>query len=169
MHNAALYIPTHFANQPIKFRTPYQMAGELDVTANQSGRFFPDATFQHGVNRPFEAWQMYVRLTPIDTNGDILETAFPHIGRRIRLDVHETSLNERLTKAPSIVDTLIDSLAGSEGTWNWRVPFTIVSSQQFSVRADSLAFTNMTAVVTVRIHVAFHGFLLVLEPPSETR
>jgi hypothetical protein len=167
--NWELYAPTHWANKRIKFRVPYTMPGELAVTANQNGIFFPEGTFLHGVELPFEIWRMYVRLVGIDDGGEILDGPFFTLGERIRLSVEDTSKNQRMTKAPSLVDILVNSLAGSTGAWEWHVPYTLVRSEGFAIQVDSLSFVNLAAVTSIRVAISYQGYLIVTEPASETR
>lgn len=160
-------IPHSFADQVITFRIPYSMPGELVVEPNASGVFFPEATFLTNVDKPFEIDRMYVRLTALDENKDVLDVQPGTLGRRVRLSIGDTSKNEKLTKSAHIVDTLISSEAGAAGSWEWYVPYTMVRSEGFQIGIDTLAMPAGTDFV--RVEIAFQGSLIVIQPASETR
>ena len=158
------------------------MSGEVLISASVSGAFFPDSTFLNSVDKPFEVWRMIVRLTAFDaqTPPEIIEPQPLTLDRRIRLAIEDLSKNQNMTKAPTLVSTL--QRGSTEPSWEWEVPYTIVRAEGFNVQVDSLAFptlcvpditncANLVAVAVdqVRVEIDFEGFLLYLEPPSETR
>lgn len=160
-------IPSAFADQFIKFRIPYSMPGEIILAANASGEFFPEATFLVNVDKPFEIERMVVRLTALDASNVVLDVQPNTLEKRVRLTVSDTSKNEKLTKAAHLVDTLISSEQGSDGAWEWYVPYTMVRSEGFQIGVDTLAFPAGTE--NVRVEIAFQGSLIVIQPASETR
>lgn len=160
-------IPASFDDQTIRFRIPYSMPGEQVVEPNASGEFFPEAAFLVNVDKPFEIDRMVVRLTALDENKKVLDVQPATLGRRIKLAVNDTSKNEKLTKASHLVDTLISSVEGSDGSWEWYVPYTMVRSEGFNVGIDALDFPAGTSFV--RVSISFQGSLIVISLPSETR
>jgi hypothetical protein len=160
-------IPAKFADQVIKYRIPYSMPGELQVAANQTGQFFPEAVFLHNVDKPFEIWSVRVTLTAL-LAGVILaaQPGQDSLRRRIRLRIADTSKNENLTKAVQLVDTLVNPY-NYDAAWEWFVPYSLVRSEGFQVGVDSLGFD--AAYDAIRVNIAFQGYLTVIQPASETR
>ena len=163
-------IPHSFGDQLIKFRIPYSMPGEQLVDQQASGVFFPEATFLHNVDKPFEIERMYVRITETDDQNVPLTTQppFRDLSPNVRLTVTDTSKNEPLTKAAHLVSTLITSVEGGDGTWEWYVPYTMVRSEGFQVGIDTLAAPG-GGNNRFRVECSFQGYLTVLQPASETR
>lgn len=163
-------LPASFAGQSIVFRVPYSMPGELSVAQSQVGQQFPEATFLHNIDKPFEIHRMLVRLTAFDnaTPPAILAAQPATLEKVIRLRINDTSKNEILTKNAHLVDTLISSEVGAAGSWEWEDPYTLVRSELMQVAIDSLVWPAGTTD-TVRVEVAFQGFLIVIAPPTEHR
>jgi len=154
------YIPETFSGRRIKFRVPYTMPGELIVNAETTGIDYPEGTFLHSVELPFEVWEMSM-------TGSLLEEGQPFIppvagiDKFWRLSVRDLSKNQQITKSASLVSNLKDS---NTDTWYWRVPYTLVRAEGFQVTVDNLLSENQ-----LRSEVSFRGYLLVLEPASENR
>lgn len=161
MHEMPYKVPTHFAGRRIKFRVPYTMPGELNVAAAAAGVEFPEATFLHSVELPFEVWDMNVDAAQLDGQNVPVAAPAPGINHFWRIRIQDVSKNQLVTKNAQLVQTLLDN---SDGVWYWRVPYTIVRAEGFQVAVDNLLAAN-----TLRAEVTFRGFLVVLEPPSETR
>ncbi|UCC72087.1 MAG: hypothetical protein JSV86_17215 [Gemmatimonadota bacterium] len=170
-------LPAEFAGKTITFRIPYSMPGELIVASNTQGTQFPDATFLHNVDKPFEIHRVLVRLTGLDDNDAVIPAQPANLGKLVRLRLQDTSKNEALTKAAHLVDTL---LSANTETWDWEDPYTLVRSEGFQVQADTQVLGNVcspdancdlvsTAVASVRVEIAFQGYLIVIAPPSEVR
>lgn len=171
-------LPLMFAGRQITFRIPYSMHGELVIDPNQNGVVFPQGTFLHNVDKPFEIHRMIPRLTGLDGDGLILDTQPETLAKAIRLNIEDTSKNERLTKVPSLVETLTTA---NRQTWEWEDPYTLIRSEGFQVAVDSLGFGSVCsvgetcdilekiAVAQARVEVEFQGYLVVVAPPSETR
>ena len=161
-------IPTHYADRLITWRSPYTMPGELIVEPGQAGVFFPESAFNFAVDKPFEIERMFVRLTSLDAQNAVLDAQPTTLRKLIRLTVEDVSKSQLLTKARTLVDTLITSPAGDAGTWEWYEPYTIERSEGFQVGTDAAAaFPANTE--KVRVEISFQGSLLVIEPASETR
>lgn len=160
-------IPSTFAQQTIKFRIPYTMAGEKTSEANSSGNQFADATFIVNIDKPFEIERMYVRLTSLDDQNLIVVPTQTDLKKRVRITLQDLSKNQDMTKAVQLVDTLISSEQGSAGSWEWYSPYTMVRAEGFVVAYDVLAL--VAPATKVRVEVSFQGSLIVIQPASETR
>jgi hypothetical protein len=147
------------------------MPGELIVAASVSGAQFPDATFLHNIDKPFEIHRMIPRLTGLsDATPPVVNTAQPEdvLERLVRLRINDFSKNELLMKAPQLVDTITKGTA--EKTWEFAEPYTLVRSEGLQISVDTLAFPVLSPVVaSIRVEIAFQGFLIVVAPPSEAR
>jgi hypothetical protein len=184
-------LPTHFAGREISFRIPYQIPGELQVGPGQTGVVFPEATFLHNVDKPFEIHRSIFRNTAMINFQYVGQTAVSlqpsteqpvTIDKLIRLRITDVSKNENLTKSSTLSDSLVKS---NERTWEWEEPYTLVRSEGFQVQVDSQLFpavcvqpeendpavceTVPIAIDFIRVEVSFQGYLIVVAPPSETR
>jgi hypothetical protein len=162
--HSPFYIPTHFAGKRIKFRVPYTMPGELVVPNGTTGLDFPEATFLHTVELDFEIWSAKFAASQLDGNGVPIAEPAPGINKFWRVRIQDVSKNQLVTKNAQLVATLIDT---NSGEWFWRVPYSIVRAEGFQVTIDNLL--PAAPGNDLRAEVTFRGFLLVLEPPSETR
>lgn len=175
-------LPLQFAGKDITFRIPYNIAAELDVGPNLSGIVFPEASFLHNVDKPFEIHRMIVRLTAKGTpegfmSPTILEPQPTTLEERVRLRILDFSKNENLTKSATLVALLLSRFTGA---WDWEEPYTIVRSEGFQVQIDTLDFPAVVVldenveperviVQFVRVEVNFQGYLDIIGPPSEVR
>jgi hypothetical protein len=175
-------LPLQFAGKDITFRIPYNIAAELDVGPNLSGIVFPEASFLHNVDKPFEIHRAKIGLTAKGTpegfvNPTILEPQPTTMERRVRLRILDFSKNENLTKSATLVSLL---LARNTGAWDLEEPYTIVRSEGFQVQIDTLDFPAVVIlddniepervpVQFVRVEVNFQGYLDIIGPPSEVR
>lgn len=163
-------LPSEFAGRKITFRVPYHIAGELTVAASAVGIQFPEATFLHNTDKPFEIHRVIPRLTALDVNGVVLvaQPADMMLERLTRLRLFDFSKNEGLTKTTSLVHSLVKGT--SERTWEWAEPFYLVRSEGFQVTVDNLAAPAFVAgYVSTRVEVSFQGFEVVVAPPSQQR
>lgn len=162
-------IPEEYGDQSIKFTIPYLFTGSLVVEPTTNGTFFPESTFENNVDKPFEIWWMNVRLNELDENKQVVDDQPPFfdMANRIRITVFDTSKNEKLTKTPTLVENLVTSKEGAQGTWQWHRPYTLVRAEQLQIQVDTQNFRDQ--VPFMRVSISFHGYLLVLQPASETR
>jgi hypothetical protein len=171
-------LPLMFAGRQITFRVPYSMHGELTVPPSNNGFAYPVGTFLHNVDKPFEIHRMIPRVTGLAADSTVLEPQPDTLEKRIRLNIADTSKNERLTKTSSLIENLITA---NRRTWEWEDPYTIVRSEGFEITVDSLTYPSvcilgsscdaftLTAVSFARVSIEFQGYLVVVAPPSETR
>ena len=161
-------LPAKFAGETITFRVPYSMPGELVVTSQQQGVQFPEATFLHNVDKPFEIHRVHLDTTGEDDSSPplILNPPLADTNKLVRVNIRDTSKNETLTKAAHLLNTLV---LANTGTWEWDDPYTLVRSEGFQVSVDAQAFTNYQALTSLRVEVTFQGFLIVIGPPTGTR
>jgi hypothetical protein len=115
---------------------------------------------------------MIPRLTGLDSTGLVNSIQPPQdvLVEFVRLLITDFSKNEQMMKSPQLVSTI--TKGSSERTWEWAEPYTIVRSEGFQVRVDTLpppAVAFNPAIVSIRIELAFQGFLIVVAPPSEQR
>lgn len=186
-------LPTHFAGKPITYRIPYSMHGEqlVDLGTLPTSVQFPEATFLHNVDKPFEIHRMVPRITCMShddqANTDSVIYPQPQIGsgleRAVRLNIQDNSNNENLTK---VSDTIENLTPNNSRVWEWKDPYTIIRSQGFQILINvglltaTLAQIISTCVegtpgctaITIdklRIDIDFQGYLIVVAPPSENR
>ena len=162
-------LPDSWAGRKITMRIPYEMPGELPLTSNQPGQQFPDATFLHNVDKPFEVHRAKPFITALDSNGNVINPQPDQVTLQalVRVRISDLGKNELMTKSPIVVALIPKGT--SEQTWEWAEPYTIVRAESFQLVADALAFTNFEGLVTLRFAWKFEGFLLVIAPPSESR
>jgi hypothetical protein len=143
-------LPDTYAGKEIRFRIPYSMPGELQLDAESQGVQFPEATFLHNVEKPFEIHRAIIRLTALDDSTPPVILA---------------SKNEVLTKNAQLIDSL---LKANEETWEWYEPYTLVRSEGFQVSCDTDA-TYPEGTTYIRAEITFQGYLIVIGAPSESR
>jgi len=162
-------LPEHWAGRKITMRIPYEMPGEILLTSGEPGKQFPDATFLHNVDKPFEVHRTKPFVSSLDENANVInpQAVQETLQSLIRIRIADLGKNELMTKAPTLLPLLTKGIA--EQTWEWAEPYTIERSESFQVTADALAFTNFDGVVQLRLAWAFIGFLIVVAPPSESR
>lgn len=188
-------LPLYFAEKPITFRVPYTIHGELIIalTANNSAQF-PEATFLHNVDKPFEIHRVIPRVTAIheDVGPPIVNQVIypqPVIGsgfeRLCRLRIRDTSKNENLTKVGDTIETLTRADAR---VWELDDVYTLTRSEGLEIAVDILPFAPSAGVFlntltcaegtgteecisvdSLRIDITLEGALLVVAPPSEQR
>ena len=168
-------LPAKFAGRDITFRVPFTMPGELIVAAGAIGVQFPEATFLHNSDKPFEIHRVIPRVTGLDdqeavatvtSNGVITELTNPTLLEKLtRIRIFDFSKNENLTKNAQLLSSLTKGT--SEKTWEWAEPYVLTRSEGFQVTVDNLA----TAAIAdnTRVEITFQGFLIVVAPPSEAR
>lgn len=175
-------LPLQFSGKDITFRIPYNIAAELDVGPNQSGVVFPEASFLHNVDKPFEIHRVKIELTAKGTpegfsTPTVLEPQPTTMQRRVRLNILDFSKNEKLTKSSTLVGLM---LARNTGAWDLEESYTIVRSEGFQVGIDTFDFPAVVIldenvepervlVEFVRVEVNFQGYLDIIGPPSEVR
>jgi hypothetical protein len=175
-------LPLAFAGKDITFRIPYTLAADLDAGPNASGIVFPEASFLHNVDKPFEIHRIRISLTAKGTpagftSPTILEPQPTTLAKRVRLRITDFSKNENLTKSATLVNQILQQNTQS---WDLEEPYTIVRSEGFQVQVDTADFPAVVIldsnlepervpVTLVRVEVSFQGYLDIIGPPSETR
>jgi hypothetical protein len=176
-------LPELFAGRAVSFRIPYSMPGELIIPPNRSGVVFPEATFLHNVDKPFEIHRLVIRLSALGgesaASAVVNNTQPDTLSRRLRLRINDFSKNENLTKSATEVSQL---LANNSGFWEFNDPYVLVRSEGFQVQLETQNFPTVCApdpddecqLVAVpmnfmRVEVSFQGYLIAVQPPSETR
>jgi len=168
-------LPTEFAGRKITFRIPFTMPGELVLNHDQLGVQFPEGTYLHNSDKPFEIHRVIPRLTALDATGTPYDSPVPQpsvdlLERLTRVRIYDFSKNESLTKNSQLVSTITKGT--DERTWEWSEPYTVVRSEGFQVTVDNLANVAIIGDATydqTRFELAFQGFLIVCAPPSERR
>jgi hypothetical protein len=175
-------LPLQFAGKDITFRIPYNLAAELDVGPNLSGVVFPEASFLHNVDKPFEVHRVKIGLTAKGTpdgftSPTVLEPQPTTMDKRIRLKMLDFSKNENLMKSSTLVSQLLQK---NTGAWDLEEPYTIVRSEGFQVQIDTQDYPAVVIldgniepervdVQFCRVEVNFQGYLDIIGPPSEVR
>ena len=164
--NAPTVVQCHdqrFAGRPIRFRVPYTKPGEMVVAAQAVNIAFPAGTYLHGVELPFEIWDV-----KLEASQSVAQTPFvpvaepaPRLSKFWRVRLRDTAKNQTITAAAQLVDSVIER---PNNIWRFPFPYTVVRSEGFEVEVDNLLPANW-----LRAEVTFRGYLLILEPPSETR
>lgn len=162
-------LPAQWAGRVIMSRWPYEIAGELAMTTAQQGKQYPEATFQNGVDKPFEIHRMIPRVYALDTEGLLLTTQPDQslMQGLIRARITDLGREQLITKTPTLLDVLTKGT--SERTWEWADPMYIIRSEQIQVVLDALAYPAISNLVTLRVAICFQGFLCIVAPPSENR
>jgi hypothetical protein len=161
-------------------RIPYTMPGELILAGNQTAVQFNDALFTNNVDMPFEVHRMIPRVTALDDANDALanQPSQELLNALVRARVNDFGKNAIMTKNPALLSVL--TKGSSERTWEWAEPYYLVRSEGFQVAIDTLTLPTWDGaqipsaqpaepLVSLRVEIAFQGFLCVVAPPSNTR
>lgn len=162
-------LPEYWAGRKITMRIPYEMPGEITLTSLETGVQFPDATFLHNVDKPFEIHRCKPVIQQLDNNSLPVAAQLTQevLLSLVRVRVSDLGKNELLTKAATLCSLLVKGSA--EQTWEWAEPYTIVRSENMQIVADALSIANIAGTSSLRLAWAFQGFLLVVAPASESR
>jgi hypothetical protein len=164
-------LPDTWAGRKITMRVPYEMAGEVTLVSLQAGLQFPDATFQHNVDKPFEVHRAKPFIIALDANSLPVnpQPTQETLQALLRVRISDLGKNELITKTPTLIGLIVKGTA--EATWEWAEPYTIVRSESFQVVVDALSLANFAGdgITKLVLGWAFQGFLLVVAPPSESR
>lgn len=164
------YLPDSWADRRITMRVPYSMAGEITLAGAVSGQQYPDATFLHSIDKPFEIHRVIPRITGVDENGLVIATQPSQeiLQSLVRLRIVDFSKNEQLLKSSTLMKLL--TKGSSEQTWEWAAPYYLTRSEGFQVLVDTQTIPTFDPeVAQLRIELCFQGFLVVVAPPSERR
>jgi len=160
------------------------MPGEIVIANNTTGIQYPEATFLHNADKPFEVHRMIARITPFDNQtppvvlSPVVIGAVPGfmniLEKFVRLRVRDTSKNENMTKNAQLIGVWTPE---NRRTWEWEEPYTMVRSEGFEVSVDNVLAPNptitvgntTTTIANLRVECTFEGYLVVIAPASETR
>lgn len=163
-------LPSQWAGKVINDRFPYAMVGELTLSAGAVATQFPDSTFLHSIDKPFEVHRVIPRVVANDSSSVPL-TPQPDqdlLAELVRIFITNLGINQPMMKATSRVIALTKGSA--ERTWEWAEPQTLERGQEFQVTATPLAtFPAVSSLSTITVILAFEGFLLQVAPPSDNR
>lgn len=164
-------LPAMWAGMQIKSRWPYTIGAELTLTANQTGIQFPEASFQNGVDKPFEIHRMIPRVYALDESGILLPTQPDQstLQGLVRARITDLGREQLITKNPTLLDTLVKG--SSERTWEFADPMYIIRSEQIQVVLDTLSIPVFAPdpATSLRIAIDFQGYLCIVEPPLGNR
>lgn len=141
-----------YNGRAITKRIPYVMFAQANIAVATNGSAFADSSFLHTIDKPFEIHRVSIYATAVD-GSDVPTTAMtPNTQTFGRLDILDTAANERLTKAATRVENLVDN---NTRFWELDDPYVIEYQQGFTISGD-----NQHASTRMRIQIAFIGFLL---------
>lgn len=179
-------LPASYDGKDIVGRIPYTMSGVIFVANNTPGVQFPESTFQHNVDKPFEIHRAIPDLTAASTVQGLITLIPPALNfgiepflrKYVRMQIIDLARNELMVKTPTMVEQLIekDTLA-----WNWEDPYILRPNSNIICTIDNLAPATFAtgnygpstgaggaapvvpsvAVDTIKIELVFQGFLLV--------
>ncbi len=158
-------LPDKFSGRKIKRRIPYALAGDLTITASAIGvaRAFPDGTFYHGVELPFEVTRMKPAVVTLDSNSadqnDLIFATVGTVFHMVQLQVKLIGASRDMTAVATRLSVLTQS---DDNCWQFDAPLTLLQRDGFQVMVTQ----NVPASVAaggVRMELAFLGSLLDLE------
>ena len=164
-------LPAQWAGRVINDRYPYAIPGELLLTTGQLAQQYPDSTFLHAADKPFEIHRMIPRVIALDVNQVVLSPQPEQdlLAALVRTRITNLGITQPLTKAPTLISALTKGSA--ERTWEWAEPQTLERSQELQIVLDALAFPAalLASVTYLRVAIIFEGFLLQVAPASDNR
>lgn len=163
-------LPETWAGRKITMRIPFNVPGEILLSGSVSGAQFPDATFLHNIDKPFEIHRLIPRITGCDANGAVVPVQPDQdtLQSLVRLRILDFSKNEPLTKASTLMKLFTKGT--SERSWEWAYPYYLVRSEGFQILLDTQTIPTFDPPIErLRVELNFQGFLIVVAPPSEMR
>lgn len=148
-----------YEGRKILSRLSYTMAGTITIGASQTGVQFPAAAFLHTNDRPFEVHRMLPVVLDVDVVDPTQVVSVADM-RYVSGRVFDFGTNQELLKASTPLAALIKS--PTERVWEWTAPHTLKKTHGFTVTIDTSAFDD--TVTTLRVQIAFQGYLLTLPP-----
>ncbi len=163
-------LPAQFAGRVINDRFPYEFSGELKLTTGQALTQFPDSTFLHSIDKPFEIHRMIPRVFGQD-GSDVLLATQPDqdlLLALVKFTLTNLGINQVMTKAPTRLAAVVKG--SSERTWEWAEPQTLERGQELQAACQALTFPTFNpAASSLIVLLTFEGFLLQVAPPSDNR
>jgi len=173
-------LQAEWADRLITARFPHHMEGELILPSESPSTQMNDGLFTHNVDMPFEVHRMIPRVTGLDAVGAPLanQPSQDLLFSLVRARVENGGKSLLLTKAPALLSTF--TKGSSERTWEWAEPLVLTRSESFSITLNTLALPiwdggqiptdpPTTPLTSLRVEIAFQGFLLAVAPPSNVR
>ncbi len=144
------------------------MPGEIVLQSSQQGVQFPEATFLHNIDKPFEIHRVHLDTTGLNNEDprQIVSPPLADTNKFIRVRIDDTTKNEKMTKNAHLVNTLIFE---NTRVWDWEDPYTVVRSEGFQITLDAQDLTTLAGVDALRVEVTLQGYLIVIGAPTETR
>ena len=162
-------LPSHWAGRVIQSRWPYEIPGEFLLASGETGQQFPDATFQNGQDKPFEIHRMIPRVYALDDENVLLQEQPPQdvLLGLVRVRITDLGREQLITKNPTLLGLLCKGT--SELTWEFADPMYIIRSEQIQIALDALTFPDFEGLESLRVSIAFQGFVCIVAPPGENR
>ena len=162
-------LPATWGGKLITARSPWIVAGEIELTTAQSGIPFPDSTYINNTDRPFEIH----RVVPFVVAEDNTSVALPTqpdqdlLSSLIRTTIQDLGKVQMLTKSATLLRLMVKG--SSERTWEWADPYYLAKGEQLSVVNNALTFPAIDNLNFLKVCIAFQGFFITVGPPSESR
>jgi hypothetical protein len=156
---AQFSLPTEFMGKRIKRRIPYVLAGDLTCNASAIGiaRSFPDGTFYHGVELPFEVTRAKPSIITLDSNG--ADQADPNIGSTdhlVQLQVKLIGASRDMTAVATRISVLRQQ---DDQCWQFDAPLVLLQRDGFQVQVTQ-NIPSGSAAGGIRMELSFLGSLL---------
>ncbi len=165
-------LPAYWADRPILDRFPYSMSGDLNVTENMEATQYPQATFQSGVDKPFEVHRMIPYCVAYTAEDVPIADQPPQelMLALVKMSVLNVDLDTLQTKNPTRIRSLLKGT--SEMTWEFADPQYIVRSGGWQVDLQSDAFPATDpwdGISYILVTITLEGFLCIVGPPTNNR
>jgi hypothetical protein len=162
--HAYTQLPTEHKGKRVKQYLPYVLAGDLTINASNLGvlRAFQDGTFYHGIGPDLPFWVTHLQPSVAVLAADGSQIDFPVIGgvnHLVQLAVKLLGSSRDMTANPTRLSVLVNE---DTQVWYWNTPVVLEQKDGFIVNG----INNIPAASApggIRLEVAFHGAILVLE------
>lgn len=166
-------LPDQFAGRVITYREPYAMEGVAIVQSAQSGFQFPPGTFTHASDKPFEVHRMIPRIFGLTSDNILVDcdeqcTLDYYLGL-VRIRFNDLGKTMELQQSSTYLASLVKG--SSENTWEFAQPMYMAKGELVAVYLDVDTFPNGfdDLIASLRVHITFEGFQLIVAPPSDNR
>lgn len=167
-------LPDQFAGRVITYREPFAMEGVAILDSAQVGFQFPEGTFTHASDKPFEIHRMIPRVIgtddddiPVDCTDQCSQDFYFNF---IKLRINDLGKTMEMTKSSTYLASLVKG--SSETTWEFAQPAYMAKGELYQVMLDADTFPTSfseTGIDGLRVHITFEGFQLITSPASDNR
>lgn len=166
-------LPDQFAGRVITYREPFSMEGVKTITSGQNGQQYAPGVFTHASDKPFEVHRMIPRIFGLTSQNVLADcddqcTLDYYLGL-VKVRINDVGKTMEFQASSVYLASLVKG--SSENTWEFAQPFYMAKGELLNISLDADTFpAGFTDVIaSLRVHLTFEGFQLIVAPASDNR